>query len=336
MYSSLPWRLHPSTPGLTSLQGAYCGTAYAGYSMIYTPGYYVHTWNLRNGDLVRPLYLILIYGCCYSATLPFMKTAILLDWCRVFVPIDRTRNAFWCGCMAVATLQCVWGLLCIILLNMQCRPHEANWKFYLPSKCYSLPDVMLTSASVQVASDIIMFILPQRIIWRLQMTWQKKLGISVIFGAGILPSVAACFRLAHTVGFAKTTDTMYLIGPLPFWACGEMTCGFFIFSVPCLSKLIMESGLPRHVKISLGFAPKPSHPSDDEGQESRSGNSGPRFRLHPMQAWGGTDTMWSRIEGGDENLRDLRQSESQTNLYSGDKGVHVSRTVEVNVSQGNP
>lgn len=42
---------------LTFEQGAYWGTAYAGYSMIYTPGYYVHTWNLRNGDLARPLYV---------------------------------------------------------------------------------------------------------------------------------------------------------------------------------------------------------------------------------------------------------------------------------------
>lgn len=39
------------------LQGAYWGTAYAGYAMIYTPGYYVHTWNLRNGDLIQPLYV---------------------------------------------------------------------------------------------------------------------------------------------------------------------------------------------------------------------------------------------------------------------------------------
>jgi hypothetical protein len=130
--------------------------------------------------------LILIYGCCYSAVLPLIKSAILLDWCRIFVPVDRTRNFFWWGCMAVICLQGIWGLLCILLLNMQCRPHAAIWKFYLPNKCYSLPDVILTSASVQVASDIIMFFLPQRIIWRLQMNWQKKLGVSVIFGVGIL------------------------------------------------------------------------------------------------------------------------------------------------------
>ncbi|GAA92593.1 hypothetical protein AKAW_10707 [Aspergillus luchuensis IFO 4308] len=198
-------------------------------------------------------------------------------------------------------------------------PHEAIWKFYLPSKCYSLPDVMLTSASVQVASDITMFFLPQRIIWRLQMNWQKKIGVSVIFGVGILASVAACFRLSHTVAFANTTDTMYLIGPLLFWACGEMTCGFFILSVPCLSKLIIESGLPRSVKQSLGFGSKPSEPSyEDSEQPHRSGQSD-ALRSHPMRPWlKGTDTIWSKI--GDEDhdhdaLRNSGKSESQTSLH---------------------
>ncbi|GAB1192743.1 hypothetical protein APSETT444_001939 [Aspergillus pseudonomiae] len=41
--------------GITT--GAYWGTAYAAYGMIYTPGYYVHTWDLRNRDLIRPLYV---------------------------------------------------------------------------------------------------------------------------------------------------------------------------------------------------------------------------------------------------------------------------------------
>lgn len=40
-----------------TLQGAYWGTAYAGYALIYTPGYYVHTWNLHNEDLIRPLWV---------------------------------------------------------------------------------------------------------------------------------------------------------------------------------------------------------------------------------------------------------------------------------------
>ncbi|KAI5247030.1 hypothetical protein E4T42_06126 [Aureobasidium subglaciale] len=184
-----------------TIQGAYWCTAYAGYKMIFYPGYYVHQWNLRNGDLVEPFYLILIYGCAYSATMTLVKTAILIDWCRFFVIGDSRTGYFLRISAFLVCLQIVWGILCIILLNTQCVPHAAIWKFYLPSKCYSLPKVMLTSAS----------------------TIRKKIGVSVVFGVGLL---------------------MYFIGPLLFWACAEMTCGFFILSVPCMPSVVKHSGLP--------------------------------------------------------------------------------------------
>ncbi|OOQ88418.1 putative 60s ribosomal protein l36 protein [Penicillium brasilianum] len=317
--------------------GAYWGTAYAGYALIYAPGYGIHTWNLHNKDLIRPLYLILVYGCCYSATLPLIKTAILLDWGRIFIPIDRRKNLFWWGCMTVIALQCLWGMPCIILLNAQCRPHEAIWKFYLPSKCYSLPSVMLTSASVQVVSDIAMFLLPQRIIWRLQMNWQKKIGISIIFGVGILASVAACLRLARTVDFARMADTMYLISPLLFWACAEMTCGFFIFSVPCLSKIIIASGMPRKVKRALGFSGQSNGPSNENPDHTPDYGSHPARKPSNHKPWMAPDSTYSRLEEGGIQLKTPGKSESQTTLHVGPQSheqqppLHVTCTSDISI-----
>ncbi|EYE93879.1 uncharacterized protein EURHEDRAFT_459029 [Aspergillus ruber CBS 135680] len=318
--------------------GAHCGTAYAAYALIDVPGYYVHTWNLRNKEMVRPLYLILIYGCCYSVVLPLIKKSILLDWCRVFVPIDRVKSPFWWGCIAMACFQCLWGVLCIILLNTQCLPHRAIWEFYLQSKCYSLPNVMLCSASVQVISDVTMILLPQRIIWILQTSRKKRLGISVIFGAGILASIAACIRLAHTVAFASQPDSIYLIGPLLFWADAEMTCGFFIFSVPCLSKLIMESGIWQRVLSALGFS------NTFSSRSNQSSDCTPRARSlrHIPKDWMPTiDSTWSRID--EEHIGLHNRSGSRTNLYgiseshAGKDEVRVQRALDVTVSSdGHP
>ncbi|KAL2751907.1 hypothetical protein ACRALDRAFT_2064536, partial [Sodiomyces alcalophilus JCM 7366] len=234
--------------------GALWGTAYAAYEMVAAPGYYVHQWHLTNGDLVRPLWLILVYGCCYSIVLPLIKTAILLDWCRVFISSDRYKNAFWWSCMILSVFQCLWGIACVILLNLQCRPHHAIWEFYVPAQCYDLPSVMLGSGSVQVATDVIMVLLPQRIIWSLHMNWQRKLGVSIIFGVGLVACVAACVRLSHTVTFANEPDKMYFIGPLLFWAWGEMAAGFFILSVPCLPKLASRLSLPSRVRSLFGLS----------------------------------------------------------------------------------
>ena len=115
-----------------------------------------------------------------------MKTAILMDWGRIFVTIDKTRNVFWIGSWIVIILQCIWGVICILLLSVECRPHDPIWRSDLPSKCYTLPDIMLTSSTIQVVSDIAMLVLPQRMVWKLQMSRAKKTGVSIIFGVGVL------------------------------------------------------------------------------------------------------------------------------------------------------
>lgn len=99
---------------------------------------------------------------------------------------------FWWGGLFLIGFQGVWGVACITLLKMQCRPHEAIRKFYLESICYNLPSVMLTLASVQVVTDISMVMLPQKVIWSLQMSWQRKVGVSVVFGVGLLLVLFPC------------------------------------------------------------------------------------------------------------------------------------------------
>lgn len=118
--------------------------------------------------------------------LPCLKVAILLDWCEIFVVAEKKESIIWWGTVIIGSLQVVWGIACVILLNMQCVPHQAIWEFYLESTCYDLPKVMLTSASVQVFSDVAMVMLPQRVIWGLNMNLQKRVGIAIIFGVGLL------------------------------------------------------------------------------------------------------------------------------------------------------
>lgn len=102
-------------------------------------------------------------------------------------PGNRIKSPFYLGCVFVIVLQVFWGIACVILLNVQCTPHESIWKFYIPERqCFDLVPVQLASGGVQLASDIIMLILPQKIIWGLRLSWKKQLGLSLIFSLGIL------------------------------------------------------------------------------------------------------------------------------------------------------
>lgn len=56
-----------------------------------------------------------------------------------------------------------------------------------------------------------------------------------------------------TVAFGQSADATYNMGPLGFWAAGEMTCGFFITCVPTIPKILKETGVIHRVKRRLGM-----------------------------------------------------------------------------------
>ncbi|KAF5862058.1 hypothetical protein ETB97_012205 [Aspergillus alliaceus] len=204
---------------LTAPQGAYCGTAYAAYGMISTPGYYVHTWDLRNKDLIRPLY----------GDLGILSSEQML--------LASGRDALFSQCAA------------------------------------------------------------------------------------------------HTANFAKSTDQMYFIGPLLFWACAEMTCGFFIFSVPCLSKLAMESGLRRRLSSVLDLSDKSVSVPSDQGSKPQGGS-------HPrLKPWSISDTTYSKIEEGNiiplTNVSWPQGNLCESHSNDGNNTMQVIRTMDVSSADPN-
>lgn len=49
-------------------QGNYWGCTYASYSLIYTPGFFVHSWDLLLSDTIKPYYVRLTLPSSYFRT----------------------------------------------------------------------------------------------------------------------------------------------------------------------------------------------------------------------------------------------------------------------------
>ena len=66
-----------------------------------------------------------------------------------------------------------------------CQPLEAAWNPFIPGKC--LPDrfiMHIISAAINTASDLILILLPQPVIWSLNMDWRRQVGLSAVFLVG--------------------------------------------------------------------------------------------------------------------------------------------------------
>lgn len=118
---------------------------------------------------------------------------------------------------------------------------------------------------------------------------------------------------------------MYFIGPPLFWACAEMTCGFFILGMPRLPKIIAESGLPRKLKDALGISFKSnsaSHTNSGYGQRSGS---------RQLSKSGITSDSYYNIEENATPMSNLDRPESQERL----RDSHYARDAMKNTHHAN-
>ncbi|OQE07488.1 hypothetical protein PENVUL_c013G07687 [Penicillium vulpinum] len=304
--------------------GCFWGALYAEIGLISTPGYFVHQWNIRLKDMILIQYYVFLFGVFYTIVLPLLKVTIMIGCCRLFAPRGhRSEGYFWWGCVIVIFVQITAGIGIVVSLNMQCIPHSAIWDITIlaTSKCFDLYKLQVASASIQLISDVAILLLPQQPIWSLKMTWRKRMGVSIIFSFGLLACISAVFRLETTITHGKAADAIWTLPPLAFWATAEMTCGFFIVALPCIPKILKETGLGVKMKRVFGM--------------STSGNTSKR-------AWEsegtGKSSDQSRLRGTTASnayykLDPLKPSESTEYLQNGANDDGIVRTTRITVTQ---
>lgn len=128
---------------------------------------------------------------------------------------------------------------------------------------------------------------------------------------------------------------MYFIAPLLFWACAEMTCGFFILCVPCLPSILKESGLSGRIKKMLGISASSSNKPSNHDIVTF-GGTGPASSNKKSKAGKSLNSTYFKMdeEDGSVSLGDLQTTESQERLHQqqGNHGAQITRTMQVTVS----
>lgn len=76
------------------------------------------------------------------------------------------------------------SFFCIFLTN--CHPISYSWNPVPGGYCKSVTVEEIASVSVNMGIDTLIVLLPMRPLWGLQMAMRKKIGISILFGLGLL------------------------------------------------------------------------------------------------------------------------------------------------------
>lgn len=111
----------------------------------------------------------------------FSKVAILLLFWRIFVD-KRFRLMVW-FCVGFLTTH---GLVFLFLVIFQCDPIRSVWDKTVPATCMKLKAISAAGAILAIVEDLVILALPIREVFKLQLTFKKKVAVCFIFSVGSL------------------------------------------------------------------------------------------------------------------------------------------------------
>ncbi|KAJ2989639.1 hypothetical protein NUW58_g3371 [Xylaria curta] len=258
VYSRLFCALRPKPEDYMCLAAflAYIVCVYAISLMIRDVGFFIHQWNLHNRDVVVFIYNIYTFLTAYTVMMFFAKTAILVEWIRIFVA-DRERNAFfYAACVLIGFNVGMYGAGSIAT-GLACIPREKLWHPWVEGRCINRFILDSFTAFVNLAIDLGILLLPQKVIWKLQMSRKRKIGLSILFSVGIIACASAAGRAYYTVTLDFTGDITYEASPAFLFGLAEMTTVLMVFCIPSIPKAFEGSRLATLFTTSRRSPEKP-------------------------------------------------------------------------------
>ncbi|KAI8634030.1 hypothetical protein F5Y19DRAFT_487557 [Xylariaceae sp. FL1651] len=197
------------------------------------PGLFVHQWNIQAKNMETILFTIFINTNLFAAGMLLLKTAILWEWIRIFVQAGQRDYFFW-SCTCMLTLSGILYATTIVLSSLACQPFKRTWDRTIPGHCIDVTIIDIAAAAVNFVLDVSILLLPQRIIWNLNMSAKRRGQVSVLFAVGVSACIFAAARIVSTTIWHLSNDTVYHSSFMSIWTTLEFTSGFFIFSMPAI------------------------------------------------------------------------------------------------------
>nr|AUW31341.1 putative ribosomal protein [Cladonia uncialis subsp. uncialis] len=186
----------------------------------------VHQWNLPMHNYIGWLNIVEIV---YAPTIFLVKTAILLQYLRLFAPRKTVNPFMWYSARIIIVVTAIYYTISTFISIFACSPREAIW------------DPLITDARC-LDNDTVVFI-TSRAVWKLQIPIRRKVGIVLLFSIGLFACIANAMIMFYVsrVGGANA-DISYNTAWQGLWAFAEISFGIIVTCTLLLPKFLEAKG----------------------------------------------------------------------------------------------
>ncbi|KAI4851797.1 integral membrane protein [Aureobasidium sp. EXF-8845] len=206
------------------------------------------TRNLES--YVQTIWLSSIF---YNASLGFLKSSILAFYLRLG---DNQLKRLAQVLLVIVTCQATANVLTCIF---QCTPVAASYTIELhkTAKCVNITAFYLANAALTILTDLLTYILPFRLVRKLQIPDRQKVGLGIMLGLGLFTCVSSIIRITYIPGMLFSKDSTWTISGPMYWSVIEINIGILTASIPAF-KAIAKKYAPKLLGASYDSNQYPS------------------------------------------------------------------------------
>ncbi|KAL4911335.1 hypothetical protein BDW74DRAFT_172797 [Aspergillus multicolor] len=177
--------------------------------------------------------LILPNSILYNTSVSLCKMSILLFYIRIFSTSRPLRLAVY---IVSAFIGAYWtAVICGSIFMTD--PIEAQWKMWIPHRRINTFRFYLTMGSANTVLDLVVLIIPQPLVWGLQMSRRQRVSVSLVFALGGFVCIASIVRIyfmaAMNMGGPHYTHTNATL-----WTMIEMNTGIICTCLPMIPSVV--------------------------------------------------------------------------------------------------
>ncbi|KAL4916728.1 hypothetical protein BDW62DRAFT_218554 [Aspergillus aurantiobrunneus] len=200
-----------------------------------THGLGQNIWTVPFNDISETMKLFFIEEVLYVICISLIKCSMLFLYLRLF-PNKPLRLAIHVAIGITAA----WAVGSFFAQVFSCSPISFYWNQWdgeHSGRCSSHNDLLLAHAIINIVLDVVVIALPMPILFKLQMSLEKRIGMCLMFAVGIVVTVISVFRLVEAVGFNSTTNPTKDFVPVGVWSLLEIDVGIMCSCMPGIRAL---------------------------------------------------------------------------------------------------
>ncbi|KAI2470458.1 hypothetical protein F4781DRAFT_421236 [Annulohypoxylon bovei var. microspora] len=296
---------HFLIPTFRRCRGIFVARCVCWLKMNGTTGNLVRAWNFRVGGLA-PSYEDGFCGLMFCSTvMTTIKPLILLERVRIFVS-SGPRAAFERTCYVLGTVDVLVHFVAVMIDAASCKPREYRWDQTIEGGgCISARKLPIVTGTINAVVDLLVLLLPRGIVWRLRVSGDKRIGVSLVSAVGAISVVAAVTRTVLGYAYAESDDVAYGFSQAGVSCLVEMTAAILVFAAPAVPKPTIH--LAEQATGSIDRLLR----SDPSGSSCGTGSAGTR------------SDVYQHIDerGNALPLSKLRSAKSRASVRAGPKGA---------------